>query len=129
MSSDALQDESICGSAEPFVRRSALVATSELLRAVPPPALAGAMLRAERAEGDAALAARLQALQAMLRATRESSEADGVTRALAGGCLALQSELADGAMAAIEAGAAAGDGVDLSRDGARGGREILLPPW
>lgn len=124
-----MQEDSICGSAEPFVRRSALVATSELLRAIPPPALAGAMLRAERSEGDAALAARLQALQAMLRAAHDSSESDEVTRALAGGCLALQSELADGALAAIEAGAAAGGGVDLTGDGRRGGREIVLPPW
>ena len=57
---------------DPFVRKSALVATAELLRAVPAARLAGALMRRNGGGGsadDATFAARLERLQEHLRHT------------------------------------------------------------
>lgn len=129
---------------EPFVRSSALVATSELLRALPPPTLAGALLRGDdaqsdglqplgvaaprSAESDALLPERLQRLHSALQAELESCGGDDTRRALTGGCLALQAQLAEGATAAMESAAAesaanALSGSSLARSA------IMLPPW
>lgn len=56
-----------------FIRKSALIATAELLRALPAPTVAGAMLRAGSSDADSALSERLQALQGRLRQEHESA--------------------------------------------------------
>lgn len=72
-----LQDEPVAEHPDPFVRKSALVATAELLRAVPAPRLAGAMMRSHglgAAADDSAFAARLEQLQEQLRVTHGTSK-------------------------------------------------------
>lgn len=68
----ALQDGPVAEHPDAYVRKSALVATAELLRAVPAPRLAGAMMRGGGGD-DAAFAARLEQLQEQLRATHATS--------------------------------------------------------
>jgi hypothetical protein len=118
----------VSDTSSPFVRRSAFVAASELLRAIPPPVLAGSMLQSEATGGEAHLVGRLQVLQLRLRAAYEGA-ADAVTRELAGGCLALQSELADGALASLTASKDATGLVDLAGSGTKLRSQIILPPW
>lgn len=71
-----LQDEPVAEHEDPFVRKSALVATAELLRALPAARLAGAMVRSHSRGApadDSAFAARLTQLQEHLRVTHASS--------------------------------------------------------
>ena len=56
-----------------FVRKSALIATAELLRALPPPTVAGAMLRESTSQADSQMTQRLQELQTHLRQLYEAS--------------------------------------------------------
>ena len=160
---------------EPFVRNSMLVAAAEVLRSLPPPALAGAMLRSEAAgtpgdkveptllvssgtagqlpalqsaspmqlaagvvgraavqEGDyelagctadARLPARLQELHGAIAAEYRAACEEGgddVRKALAAGCLQLQGELAEQAMASLDAEAQRGEAA---------APEVVLPPW
>lgn len=124
----ALQEPTIAQHPEPFVRSAALVATAELLRAIPPPLLAGAMLRSDVAPSEALFAGRLQQLQDRLQAEyRECDNAD-MRKTLVGGCLALQAELAEQAMAALEDREAVGNELHLGIEGRQTGA-ILLPPW
>ena len=116
--------------AETFVRCSALVATAELLQALPPSVVAGALLEDNALGGDstAQLTERLNCLNAALREECEASQADETRQRMAGGCLALQAQLADGAALALEADAGSSGVADLL-GGRNSGPEILLPPW
>jgi hypothetical protein len=86
------------------------------------------MLQSEASGGEAPLVVRLQVLQQRLREAYEGA-ADTSTRALAGGCLALQSELAEGALASLTARLDAASSADLSGAGMKTQARILLPPW
>ena len=68
-----MQDEPVVDHPNAFIRKSALIATAELLRALPPPTVAGAMLRAGSSDADLALTERLQVLQGRLRQEHESA--------------------------------------------------------
>lgn len=122
-----MQEPSVAKHPEPFVRTSALVATSELLRAIPPSTLAGAMLHSN-SQSEGLIAGRLQQLQEALQEECEASRDDTMRHALSRGCLALQAQLADGAMASIEAGVAEMSLPSLGSVG-RSSPNILLPPW
>eukprot|EP00892_Ulva_mutabilis_P011498 jgi/Ulvmu1/8720/UM047_0061.1 len=126
---ELLLDEAVAEHPDAFVRKSALVATAELLRAVPAARLAGAMVRSHGGGGggadDAAFAGRLERLQEQLRRTHEAGP-DPTLRALAEGCLALQSALAQEAMACLEADAEAAPTTSLPPSASQ---DILLPPW
>jgi hypothetical protein len=122
-----VQEPSVAKHPEPFVRSSALVATSELLRAIPPSTLAGAMLHSD-SQSEGLLTGRLQRLQEALQEECEASRENAVLHSLSRGCLALQSQLADGAMASIEVGAAEMSLPSLGTVG-RSSPNILLPPW
>ena len=110
------------------MRTAALVATAELLRAIPAPLLAGAMLRSDESQSEALFAGRLQLLQEQLQSEYEACAGDDPHKTLLGGCLALQAELATQAMASLEADSAALAGPSLHVDGLQS-QDILLPPW
>jgi hypothetical protein len=125
-----VQDPFIAEHTEPLVRGGALLATADLLRAVPPARLAGALLRGDTAPDDAAWAARLTALHERLRGEAGGGEG-AMVRDLAGGCLALQAALADDAMAALEAESQerAGGGIALHAGASSGRPDVILPWW
>ena len=126
--STAVQEPTIAKHSEPFVRTAALVATAQVIRAIPPPLLAGALLRGDSAQSDALFSGRLQQLQDSLREEYAALAVGDRRRDLVGGCLALQAELAEEAMVAMESSATLGGDVDLLQEGRQSG-DILLPPW
>jgi hypothetical protein len=81
-----MQEDHLLRHPNNFIRKSALLATAELLRALPPPALAGAMMSAGSSDSDALLTERLQALQEQLRVEYESAEDTSIRCA---GCASL----------------------------------------
>jgi hypothetical protein len=84
-----------------YVRRSALVAASQVVRHLPAPRLAGAMVGRRQDAHDAVLVERLQWLMSWAQGVA-SSDTDPHCRMLAAGCVAWHVELAEGAMAVLE---------------------------
>jgi hypothetical protein len=83
------------------VRRSALVAASQVVRHLPPARLAGAMVGRQQDIQDAVLVERLQWLMGWAQGVA-AGDVDEHCRVLAAGCVAWHVELAEGAMAALE---------------------------
>lgn len=115
-----------------FVRRSALIAASQIVRHLPPARLAGAMIGRQQDTQDQALVHRLQWLINWCQ-TVASEDLDDQCRMLAAGCCAWHVELAEGAMACIEH-LPESEGFSLvgSRGkgrgvGVRGGIEVSVP--
>lgn len=90
-----------CFVVQVFVRRSALVAASQVVRHLPPARLAGAMVGRQADVQDAVLVERLQWLMSWTQ-TVAASDTDQHCRMLAAGCVAWHVELAEGAMAVLE---------------------------
>jgi hypothetical protein len=89
------------GGVQVFVRRTALVAASQVVRHLPPARLAGAMIGRQQDIQDAVLVERLQWLMGWAQAVA-AGDVDEHCRVLAAGCVAWHAELAEGAMAALE---------------------------
>lgn len=84
-----------------FVRRSALVAASQVVRNLPPARLAGAMVGRQSDAQDQVLVERLQWLMSWTQQVAVS-DVDQHCKMLAAGCVAWHVELAEGAMAVLE---------------------------
>lgn len=84
-----------------FVRRSALVAASQIVRHLPPARLAGAMVGRQQDVQDQVLVERLQWLMSWSQ-TVAAGDLDDQCRMLAAGCCAWHVELAEGALACLE---------------------------
>jgi len=106
------------GHGEPFVRRAALLAAAQVLGAMPPARLAGALLGQERDAGDRALVERLQWLHSWLTAAG-AHDADDSCRLLAQGCAGLHASLAERALQSV--GALPEGGLSLGALGRGGG--------
>lgn len=83
------------------MRRSALVAASQVVRHLPPARLAGAMIGRQADPQDQLLVERLQWLMSWAQQAAVS-DVDQHCKLLAAGCVAWHVELAEGAMAALE---------------------------
>lgn len=84
-----------------YVRRSALVAASQVVRHLPPARLAGALVGRRVDVQDEVLVERLQWLMSWAQ-QMASSDVDQHCKLLAAGCVAWHMELSDGAMAVLE---------------------------
>ncbi|KAK9908206.1 hypothetical protein WJX75_004272 [Coccomyxa subellipsoidea] len=106
--------------AEPYVRRSALIAVSQVMGAMPAAGLARLLSGGSMAEGT--LVDRLEWVRAWTEATA-AADPDPQCRELAGACRSLQAKLAQEAMQALELGADGG-----MRQALHQAPDIILPP-
>ncbi|EIE21374.1 hypothetical protein COCSUDRAFT_56593 [Coccomyxa subellipsoidea C-169] len=106
--------------AEPYVRRSALIAVSQVMGAMPAAGLAGLLSGGSVAEGT--LVERLEWVRAWTEAAA-AADPDPQCRALANACRGLQAKLAQEAMQALELGADGG-----MRQALHQAPEIIIPP-
>ncbi|CAL8463180.1 g2714 [Coccomyxa elongata] len=105
---------------EPTVRRSALIAVSQVMGAMPAAGLAGLLSGGGVAEGT--LVDRLEWVRGWTEATA-AADSDSDCRVLAGACRSLQGKLAQEAMQALELGADGG-----MRQALHQAPDIIIPP-
>lgn len=116
-------------SPEPYVRRAALLASSQVLVALPPARLSSAMLAAASSADcqDAALVARLDWVRQWADSTTESDTDEGC-RKMASSCRQLQASLAAGALAAMDSGADSWGANSVPGVGSSSGQDFLPMP-
>ncbi|KAK9822493.1 hypothetical protein WJX81_003452 [Elliptochloris bilobata] len=100
---ELLSAPSVHAHPQPFVRRSALVAASQVVGALPSARLAGALAGGPGGESDLGLLTRLEWLRGWAARAAQADE-DGHCRLLASACLSMQGRLAAEALAVMDSG-------------------------